>query len=59
MSDKLVIDEDRLFEVYSKLSDATTAASTGDPNECARLASEAKDDLVAIREAAEKLEADE
>ena len=57
MSDKqLIVDEQRLYELYSKLSEATTAASTGDPNECARLASEAKDDLVQIREESEVLE---
>ena len=57
MSDKqLMVDEQRLYELYSKLTEATTAASTGDPNECARLASEAKDDLVQIREESEVLE---
>ena len=57
MSDKqLMVNEQRLYELYSKLSEATTAASTGDPNECARLASEAKDDLVQIREESEVLE---
>jgi len=57
MSDKqLIVDEQGLYELYSKLSEATTAASTGDPNECARLASEAKDDLVQIREESEVLE---
>jgi len=57
MSDKqLIVDEQRLYELYSKLTEATTAASTGDPNECARLASEAKDDLVQIREESEVLE---
>jgi len=57
MSDKqLMVNEQRLYDLYSKLSEATTAASTGDPNECARLASEAKDDLVQIREESEVLE---
>lgn len=31
-----------LYELYSTLAEATTAASTGDPNECAKKAAEAK-----------------
>ena len=44
------IPEEQLYELYSALSDATTAASTGDPNECARLAAEAKELVVSIHE---------
>lgn len=40
---KLILDESRLYDVYTALSDACQAAASGDPNECARLASVAKD----------------
>ncbi len=53
---QLIVDEQRLYDLYSKLDDATTAASTGDPNECARLASEAKDDVLQIHKDSEALD---
>jgi hypothetical protein len=40
---ELVIDEADLYELYNLLADATEAAATGDPNECASLASDAKE----------------
>lgn len=49
-SNLLEIPEDELYEVYSTLADATMAASTGNPNECARLASEAKEQVKTIHE---------
>jgi hypothetical protein len=48
MSEKenvIEIPEQKLKELYGTLSEATTAASTGDPNECSRLASEAKEQV--------------
>jgi len=44
------VPEEELYELYSTLADATTAASTGDPNECARLASNAKEQVKQIHE---------
>jgi len=37
-----------LYELYSLLADATEAAATGDPNECAAKAAEAKEFVVAL-----------
>lgn len=42
-----VVSESDLYDVYSLLADATTAASTGDTNECASKAAEAKRKLEA------------
>jgi len=43
MSEKTAeIPENDVYEVYSLLSDATEAAATGNPNECASKASDAK-----------------
>lgn len=50
-TDTIEIPESELQELHSTLVDATTAASTGDPNECARLAAEAKRKVVSIHEA--------
>ena len=47
------VPEDDLYELYSTLSGATTAASAGDPNECARLAAEAKRMVLDIRREAD------
>lgn len=52
MSNTLEIDEQDLYEVYSLLADATTAASTGDPNTCASKAADAKDKVMEIHEEA-------
>lgn len=50
-SDETVqVPKQELYELYSTLADATTAASTGDPNECARLTSEAKEQVTEIYE---------
>lgn len=48
--DVVQVPRDELYELYSTLADATTAASTGDPNECAKLASKAKKQVVYIYE---------
>jgi hypothetical protein len=49
-TEPLEIPESELRELYGTLSDATTAASTGDPNECARLAAEAKRHVIKLHE---------
>jgi len=50
MSDKVLrVPEDDLFELYSTLEEATTAASTGDPNKCSSLAADAKEKVLEIR----------
>lgn len=49
------VSEDELYELYSLLADATTAASTGDPNECAAKASEARKKVLNIREEADEI----
>jgi len=46
MSETIEIPEQELKELYGTLSDATTAASTGDPNECAKKAAEAKEQVL-------------
>jgi hypothetical protein len=45
----LEIPEHELYNVYSTLADATEAAATGDPNECAKLTSEAKEQIKTLR----------
>jgi hypothetical protein len=50
-----VVSESDLYDVYSLLADATTAASTGDTNECASKAAEAKRKLEAVHEDGELL----
>jgi len=50
-----VVSESDLYDVYSLLTDATTAASTGDTNECASKAAEAKRKLEAVHEDGELL----
>ena len=39
-----------LYKLYSLLADATGAAATGDPNECAAKAAEAKEFAAALYE---------
>ena len=41
-NDIIEVEHDDLYELYNILADATTAASTGDPNTCAAKAAEAK-----------------
>jgi hypothetical protein len=48
----LEVPETDLYELYSLLADATTAAATGNPNGCASLASAAKEKLTEIHEEA-------
>jgi hypothetical protein len=43
-----IVDEERLFDVYSLLADACEAAATGDRNQCASKAADAKDELEAL-----------
>lgn len=50
MTETIEVPERELYELYSTLADATTAASTGDPNECARLAAQAKRRVQSIHE---------
>lgn len=50
-----VVSESDLYDVYSLLADATTAASVGDTNECASKAAEAKRKLKAVHEDGELL----
>ncbi len=50
MSDTLEIPEHELYEVYVTLSNATEAASTGDPNKCASLAADAKEQIKELRQ---------
>ena len=45
-----VVAEADLYEVYSLLADATDAAATGDTNECASKASDAKKKLKEVHE---------
>jgi hypothetical protein len=52
MSEKLVVDEKELYDLYSTLADATTAASTGDTNSVAKHSAEAKDKVIEIRRSA-------
>jgi len=42
------IPKEELQKVYSLLADATDAAATGDPNECASKAADAKERVVAL-----------
>jgi len=46
----LEIPEDDLYDLYSKLSAATAAAASGDPNKCAELAADAKGHVIDLRE---------
>jgi len=46
--DTIEIPEQDLYEVYSLLADATDAAAAGDRNECASLASDAKQKVLNI-----------
>ena len=46
------VPERNLFEVYSRLGDATTAAAMGNFNDCASLASDAKEKLSEIHKEA-------
>ena len=50
MTDDLdyAVDVAKLHRVYSLLADATQAAATGDPNGCASLAADAKDELTEL-----------
>jgi hypothetical protein len=51
MSDDMIeIPEHELHGLYSTLADATEAASTGDPNGCAKLAAEAKEQVIELHE---------
>lgn len=51
---ELVVTFSELYDLYSTLSDATTAASTGDPNTVSKKAAEAKDMVLDIHDAAEQ-----
>lgn len=51
-SGTIEISESDLYELYDTLAAATEAAATGDPNECASLAAEAKDRVIKIHEEA-------
>ena len=44
-----IVTDDTLYELYCTLADATTAASTGDPNTCAEKAAEAKRAVMALQ----------
>jgi len=48
----LEVPERDIYELYSLLTDATTAAAEGNPNGCASLASDAKQKVVDIHEEA-------
>lgn len=41
--DTVTVPKQDLYDLYSVLADATEAAATGDPNECAAKAAEAKE----------------
>lgn len=56
MPDPIVIDEGELEVVYSDLADATTAAATGNPNECASKAADAKDRVLELHNNATTLD---
>ncbi|MFC7323281.1 hypothetical protein ACFQMF_01675 [Halorubrum rutilum] len=56
MPEPIVIDERELQELYSDLADATTAAATGNPNECASKAADAKERVLELHENAPTLE---
>ena len=56
MANPIVIDEDALEETYRDLADATEAAATGNPNECASKATDAKERVLEIHENATTLE---
>jgi len=51
MSDQVLeIPEHKLYGLYSTLADATEAAASGDKNGCAKLAAQAKQDVIDLRE---------
>jgi hypothetical protein len=56
MTNPIVIDEDDLEDVYLDLVDATEAAATGNPNECASKAADAKAQVLDLHENATTLE---
>ena len=56
MPNPIVIDEDVLEDVYRDLADATEAAATGDSNECASKAADAKERVLELHENATTLE---
>ena len=49
-AETIEIPESELQDLYSTLADATTAASTGDPNGCAAKAADAKETVLEWRE---------
>lgn len=53
MTEKLALDENDLYDLYSVLVDATTAASTGNPNDTAKYAAEAKEMVKELHDKAE------
>jgi hypothetical protein len=56
MPESIVIDEGELQALYSDLADATEAAATGNPNECASKAADAKERVLELHENATTLE---
>ena len=56
MPNPIVVDEDALEDVYRDLADATEAAATGNPNECASKAADAKEQVLELHENATTLE---
>ena len=56
MANPIVIDEDGLEEAYRDLADATEAAATGNPNECASKAADAKERVLELHDNATTLE---
>jgi hypothetical protein len=56
MANPIVIDEDGLEDVYRELADATEAAATGNSNECASKAADAKERVLELHENATTLE---
>jgi len=50
MSETIEIPEHELHSLYSTLADATEAAATGDPNGCASLAADAKQQVIDLHE---------
>ena len=53
--DRYVIDERELYEAFRLTAEATEAAATGDPNECASKAADAKAKLLEIHQDGEFL----
>jgi len=52
--DTYPVTEDELFELYRLLSDATSAAAGGNPNQCASKAADAREYVIEVRENAEE-----